>query len=37
VNSNEMSPPFLGFPRLTLLGVDMFSWLERASGQLGAG
>jgi rhamnose transport system permease protein len=27
VNSNEMSPPFLGFPRLTLLGFDMFTWL----------
>jgi rhamnose transport system permease protein len=27
VNSNEMSPPFLGFPRLTLLGVDMLTWL----------
>jgi rhamnose transport system permease protein len=27
VNSNEMSPPFLGFPRLTLLGLDMFTWL----------
>lgn len=27
VNSNEMSPSFLGFPRLTPLGVDLFSWL----------
>jgi rhamnose transport system permease protein len=27
VNSNEMSSPFLGFPRLTLLGFDMFTWL----------
>jgi rhamnose transport system permease protein len=27
VNSNEMSPPFLGFPRLTLLGFDMLTWL----------
>jgi rhamnose transport system permease protein len=27
VNSNEMSPAFLGFPRLTVLGIDMFSWL----------
>ncbi|MBV8591436.1 MAG: ABC transporter permease, partial [Acetobacteraceae bacterium] len=27
VNSNEMSPSFLGFPRFTLLGLDIFSWL----------
>ena len=27
VNSNEMSPSFLGFPRLTPLGFDLFSWL----------
>ena len=27
VNSNEMSPAFLGFPRFTLLGLDVFSWL----------
>jgi rhamnose transport system permease protein len=27
VNSNEMSPSFLGFPRATLLGFDIFSWL----------
>jgi rhamnose transport system permease protein len=26
VNSNEMSQSFLGFPRFTLLGFDMFTW-----------
>ncbi|MBV8576711.1 MAG: ABC transporter permease [Acetobacteraceae bacterium] len=26
VNSNEMSAGFLGFPRLTFLGLDVFSW-----------
>jgi rhamnose transport system permease protein len=26
VNSNEMGPPFLGFPRTTLLGLDLISW-----------
>ena len=27
VNSNEMSAPFLAFPRGTLLGLDTFTWL----------
>ena len=27
VNSNEMSAAFLGFPRLSLLGLDLFTWL----------
>jgi rhamnose transport system permease protein len=26
VNSNEMGPSFLGFPRATLLGLDLISW-----------